>query len=305
MTKQLPRTTCWQHVIARAASRCRMAKSRLGGWERRHDRVVADARFDDPRLARVYDALDPDRSDLDVYMALVDELGVRSVLDIGCGTGTFACMLAGRGIEVTAVDPAAAILDVARAKPGANAVRWVHGDATMLPALHVDAAFMTANVAQVFLADDDWAATLTAARQALRSGGWLVFETRVPARRAWERWTRRAHPYCRRRARHRDRGVLGGRHRRGRRPRHVPVDDHVLARQCPDRVGVDVAVPRSARDRGVVGRQRLPARRDPRRSRSPRPRVRLPLSRSRSPCGRSTFGLHLHVGSRTAILRQW
>jgi ubiquinone/menaquinone biosynthesis C-methylase UbiE len=66
-------------------------------------------------------------------MALVDELGARSVLDIGCGTGTFACMLAGRGIEVTAVDPAGAMLEVARAKPGADAVRWVHGDATTLP----------------------------------------------------------------------------------------------------------------------------------------------------------------------------
>jgi SAM-dependent methyltransferase len=150
---------------------------------------VPDAIFDDPRLARVYDPLDPDRSDLDVYVALVDHLAARSVLDIGCGTGTFACMLARRGIQVTGVDPAAAMLEVARSKPGAGAVQWVHGDATTLPALQVDAAFMTANVAQVFLTDEEWAATLTAARQALRPGGWLVFETRVPARRAYEEWT--------------------------------------------------------------------------------------------------------------------
>lgn len=43
---------------------------------------MADAIFDDSRLAQVYDPLDPDRSDLDVYVALVDELAVRSVLDI-------------------------------------------------------------------------------------------------------------------------------------------------------------------------------------------------------------------------------
>jgi SAM-dependent methyltransferase len=150
---------------------------------------VVDAIFDDPRLARVYDPLDPDRDDLDAYVALVDELAVLSVLDIGCGTGTFACMLGRRGIEVTAVDPAAAMLDVARSKPGADGVRWVHGDATTLPPVRVDAAFMTGNVAQVFLTDDDWAATLTAAQQVLRPGGWLVFETRVPERRAWEQWT--------------------------------------------------------------------------------------------------------------------
>ena len=81
---------------------------------------------------------------------MVDELEIRSVLDIGCGTGTFACMLAGRGIEVTAVDPAAAMLEVARAKPGADAVRWVHGDATTLPALQVDAAFMTGTSLRCF-----------------------------------------------------------------------------------------------------------------------------------------------------------
>jgi SAM-dependent methyltransferase len=150
---------------------------------------MTDAIFEDPRLARVYDPLDPDRSDLDVYVDVVDELGARSVLDIGCGTGTFACMLAQRGIDVTAVDPARASLDVARSKSGAEDVRWLLGDATSLPALRVDAAFMTANVAQVFLTDDDWAATLRGIRDALRPGGVLVFETRDPAHRAWERWT--------------------------------------------------------------------------------------------------------------------
>ena len=150
---------------------------------------MADAVFEDPRLAQVYDRLDPDRTDLDAYVAMVDELGAQSVLDIGCGTGTFACMLAQRGLDVIAVDPARASLDVARSKPGADAVTWLHGDATTLPPLSVDAAFMTGNVAQVFLTDDDWTATLRDTRESLRSGGYLVFETRDPARRAWEQWT--------------------------------------------------------------------------------------------------------------------
>ena len=92
---------------------------------------------------------------------MVDELGARSVLDIGCGTGTFACTLAAAGHrgERPSIRRAPA-LDVARAKPGAEAVHWLQGDATTLPPLRVDAAFMTANVAQVFLTDDDWQATL-------------------------------------------------------------------------------------------------------------------------------------------------
>jgi len=151
---------------------------------------VVDAIFAEPRLAQIYDPLDPDRGDLDPYAAMVDEFGIRSVLDIGCGTGTFACLLARRGLTVTAVDPAAASLSVARAKPGADRVRWVHGEATDLAPLRVDLVTMTANVAQVFVTDAAWAATLRAAHAALRPGGRLVFETRDPAAKAWLEWNR-------------------------------------------------------------------------------------------------------------------
>lgn len=150
---------------------------------------MPDPIFQEPRLAAIYDPLDPDRSDLDAYAALADELGARSVLDIGCGTGTFACLLARQGWEVTAVDPAAASLEVARRKRGAGDVRWIEGDATTLPPLQVDLATMTANVAQVFLTDEDWVATLRAARAALRPDGHLVFEVRDPAREGWREWT--------------------------------------------------------------------------------------------------------------------
>ena len=84
---------------------------------------MADALFEEPRLVGVYDPLDPDRDDLLVYAAIAAEFEARSVLDIGCGTGTFACLLAGRGLDVIGVDPAGASLDVARAKPGAERVR--------------------------------------------------------------------------------------------------------------------------------------------------------------------------------------
>jgi ubiquinone/menaquinone biosynthesis C-methylase UbiE len=151
---------------------------------------VPDAIFDDPRLAAIYDALDPDRSDLDAYVAIVEEIGARSVLDLGCGTGVFALMLADRGVDVIGVDPAGASLDVARAKAGSERVRWIHGDSSAIPAsVSVDAVTMTANVAQVFLTDADWLATLAAVRRVLRPGGWLIFESRDPARRAWDEWT--------------------------------------------------------------------------------------------------------------------
>jgi SAM-dependent methyltransferase len=109
---------------------------------------MPDQHFEHPRRASVYDALDPDRSDLVVYAALVAELGARRAVDVGCGTGTFALLLAQAGIEVVGVDPAAGSLAVARGKPGAGDVGWVHGDASDLPALGADVATMTGNVAR-------------------------------------------------------------------------------------------------------------------------------------------------------------
>ena len=151
-----------------------------------------DAVFGEPRLAAIYDLVEGERGDLDHYLAIADELGARSLLDVGCGTGTLACLAAGRGMDVTGVDPAAASLDAARAKPGGERVRWLHGDATGLPELRVDLATMTANVAHVFLTDEDWSATLRGVHAALRPGGHLVFEVRNPARQPWKRWTREA-----------------------------------------------------------------------------------------------------------------
>lgn len=151
---------------------------------------MADEGFTHPRLAAIYDPLDPDRGDLDAYLRMAEEFGARQVLDIGCGTGVFALLLAARGIGVVGVDPALASLDVARRKPGAERVHWIHGDATRLPPLSVDLATMTANVAQQITVADAWRETLRGAHAALRPGGRLAFETRDPARRAWEEWNR-------------------------------------------------------------------------------------------------------------------
>jgi SAM-dependent methyltransferase len=112
------------------------------------------------------------------------------VLDIGCGTGTFALLLASRGLEVIGVDPAKASLEVARGKRGAERVRWIHGTATSLPRLEVDLVTMTGNVAQAIVDEVDWDETLRGAHEALRPGGHLIFEMRDPAFKAWEEWKR-------------------------------------------------------------------------------------------------------------------
>jgi SAM-dependent methyltransferase len=148
--------------------------------------------FADPRQAALYDFFDGDRSDLDAYVAIAEEVGARRVLDVGCGTGCLASRLAGDGYDVVAVDPAAASLSIAMGKPRGSEITWVHGDATALrelPELNADLAVMTGNVAQVFVGDDDWSATLRSIHDSLRPNGWLAFETRRPGERDWERWS--------------------------------------------------------------------------------------------------------------------
>lgn len=152
---------------------------------------MPDEGYEHPRLVALYDFFEGDRADLAAYLAIVEEVGGRSVLDLGCGTGTFAVLLAARGIEVVGVDPAAGSLAVARAKPGAERVRWIHGDARSVPDhVQVDVVTMTGNVAQAIVDESDWAATLRGAYAVLRPGGYLVFETRNPAFRAWQDWNR-------------------------------------------------------------------------------------------------------------------
>jgi SAM-dependent methyltransferase len=149
---------------------------------------VADAIFAHPRLAAVYDAFDGPRDDLDLYLGLADELAANLVLDVGCGTGNLAVLLAAGGRTVTAADPAEASLEIAKSKDPAARVRWIHGDAAALPPLGADLAVMTGNVAQVFLTDDEWEQTLRGISAALRPGGHLAFETRRPEYQAWREW---------------------------------------------------------------------------------------------------------------------
>ena len=58
---------------------------------------------------RIYDVWEGERIDLPSYLAIVAELGARSVLDVGCGTGNWAIMLAGRGFEVVGLDPGSGV----------------------------------------------------------------------------------------------------------------------------------------------------------------------------------------------------
>jgi SAM-dependent methyltransferase len=154
--------------------------------------IKLDQHYVDPRLVALYDIENTRGADTDFYVRLATDLDARTILDLGCGTGLLTRELAGDDRQVIGVDPAPAMLAYARRQPGADRVQWVEGDAGALGTPEADLVIMTGNVAQVFLDDAEWAATLRAIHAALRSGGHLAFESRNPDARAWERWNREA-----------------------------------------------------------------------------------------------------------------
>ena len=147
------------------------------------------AAYDDHRLAAVYDPLNPPGADTDFHRAIIGPAPV-SVLDMGCGTGSFAVELARLGHRVTGADPAAGMLGIARNREGGDKVSWVASDAAGLDlARRFDRIVMTGHVFQVFLDDDSVSAALKNLRRHLAEGGRLSFETRKLSARDWLTWT--------------------------------------------------------------------------------------------------------------------
>ena len=138
--------------------------------------------------AQLYDVENVWAPDDDFFLAQVNAQPASRVLDIGCGTGRLA--IAAAGHRVVGIDPDAASLTAARAKPGAAAVTFIDGTSAQIPTDGpFDTALMTAHVAQAIFEADAWLQTLSDIAAALRPGGLLTFDSRDPAARGWERWT--------------------------------------------------------------------------------------------------------------------
>ncbi len=149
------------------------------------------ASYADPRLAALYDALNPPDASTAFYLGLPGPPPAR-ILDMGCGTGQLACEFAAQGHHVTGADPAAAMLAVARARPGGDRVRWIRaGAAGLATSARYDLIIMTGHVFQQFLEDRDVRAALRALARHLAPGGRLAFETRNPVVREWQDWNPR------------------------------------------------------------------------------------------------------------------
>ena len=149
------------------------------------------ASYANPRLAAVYDGLNPLTGDTDChrfYLALAGETPI-DVLDMGCGTGRLAYQLAAAGHRVTGADPAIGMLGAARGKPGGDAITWVEAGAADLDVeTRFGLVIMTGHVFQVFLDDGEVLAALANLRGHLAPGGRVAFETRNREVQDWAEW---------------------------------------------------------------------------------------------------------------------
>jgi SAM-dependent methyltransferase len=148
---------------------------------------MVDFHYSEPALAALYDAFcSPGRADFGFYLPTVAP--AERVLDVGCGTGELLRLAreAGHTGRLCGLDPAAAMLRVARTRTD---VDWVLGDLTSVAwDREFDLIVMTGHAFQVLTEDDQLRASLAAVRSALAEDGRFVFETRNPLVRAWERW---------------------------------------------------------------------------------------------------------------------
>lgn len=148
------------------------------------ERRASDASFAPPyaRYARLYDTSGQLRFALLVHVYLYNLLrrhpvSGRRALDLACGTGTLALLLAADGWEVTGVDCSAAMLAEAEAKARAAAaqVRFIQGDmrrlAGLVPAEGFDLVTCTYDSLNYMVSEEDLAACFAAAADALASGG--------------------------------------------------------------------------------------------------------------------------------------
>ncbi|MGI9511788.1 MAG: class I SAM-dependent methyltransferase, partial [Anderseniella sp.] len=151
------------------------------------DSPAEDRLYRDADLVQFYDIENGCAADWECCAALAQCAG--SVLDLGCGTGGFLACLTGNKRRC-GLDPAQAMLDVARARSGGEQVDWVLADArTARLQPKFDLVVLTGHAFQVFLTPDDQRAVLATIAHRLTPQGRFIFDTRNPLTDEWRSWT--------------------------------------------------------------------------------------------------------------------
>jgi SAM-dependent methyltransferase len=142
--------------------------------------------YSDLEVARLYDVLNPWGAGDAFYLDLV--MAARSVLDVGCGTGSILKRARAEGHtgRLVGLDPDHAMLEVARA---GRDIEWHEGRASEIPwEGEFEIAIMSGNAFQCLVTDEEIVASLAAIHRALVPGGTFAFDTRNPGAQEWLEW---------------------------------------------------------------------------------------------------------------------
>ncbi|WP_120497204.1 class I SAM-dependent methyltransferase [Kiloniella sp. EL199] len=153
--------------------------------------TIAFDHYHDPVLTRLYDKQNPWGPDCDFFLSLVLGYSVpQKILDVGCGTGLLTTAFARQGHDITGVDPAQNMLDIALQRSSGNKVTWIKSDAaTFTSDKRYDLIVLSGHAFQVFLSDQDIQTVLSNMKTHLSPDGRIAFDTRNAAAKAWLNWT--------------------------------------------------------------------------------------------------------------------
>ncbi len=152
--------------------------------------MTSSDHYNQPDLAILYDDENGWNASDDFYRDLALRTGAKTLLDLGCGTGTLTRgivqAIGGSGVGV---DPAAPMLELARRKTGDQSVEWIEGDGrTVRLDRTFDLVIMTGHAFQAFLTEADQVALFRTVVAHLAPEGRFAFDSRNPAAQAWLDW---------------------------------------------------------------------------------------------------------------------
>jgi SAM-dependent methyltransferase len=124
------------------------------------------------------------------FLLPLREAGVRTILELGCGTGNDAARLAGEGYAVTAIDVSGEAIGQAKARSGSVA-RFMVADMTRrLPFPDEGFDAVMSNVAMHMFPDGVTRAVFAEVGRLVRAGGMFVFHVNAledrPLRARWQ-----------------------------------------------------------------------------------------------------------------------
>jgi SAM-dependent methyltransferase len=146
--------------------------------------------YNQPELAVLYDEENGWDASADFYLGVARRIGAKTLLDLGCGTGTVTRgIVAAIGGSGVGVDPAEPMLDVARRNTRGEAIEWIVGDAREVRLdRKFDLIIMTGHAFQALLTEADQIALFRTVAAHLAPEGRFGFDSRNPAAREWLEW---------------------------------------------------------------------------------------------------------------------